>query len=774
MALDKAKTLRAAEKYLEMGKIPAAIKEYCQIVESEPDDFNALNMLGDLYARVGNQQTAISCFRRIAEHYREQDFGLKAIAMFRKIDRLQPNDTEIATSLADLYAEQDLVVEARAHYLAVADAHNRSGATREALDVLRKIADLDPQNTEIRTKLGDGYLKEGLTKEAAASFTEAGQNLLARGAVDSALEVFGKALEIHPAAHESLKGLLTAHSARGTADEAAEVIEQASTDNPDDVELLSMLASAYVEADDPTKAERATESLVSQEPSAYLRFIDVARSFLTNDKLEDAARVVAGIAEQMLAEREEHQLLELVNELLTCDSDNVQALRLLVRTYWWQRDTEKLKAALERMAEAAEAAGLEKDERYALTQLTRLVPDQTHHVERLNQLGGAEEAAATEALPEFETVPDTTSACESGYEHELDPENSQFVLDSQTHSPSTDEAEFEWNSVADVTGSWTEPGSDGAIERGFTFEAVVAEELPSRPEDEVVITDSGDQSRNVDVRSQELESVDFYIAQGYVDIALDTLALLERQFGPHEDIETRRRHLDTVRKNGHTSAGESRPLEHEAVIAGTVPEIETVSAPVAANVDAGRTNHQTLSSADSQGIDPGLAEVFEEYRMSAESEGDPGSNGDYETHYNLGLAYKDMDLFEEALEEFQIAVRLVTPDDGTPRYLQCCNLLGHCFMKKGVPQLALQWFNKGLSAPGVAEDQRQALRYEIGAAYEQAGDLNRAIAIFTELYGIDVSYRGVNERLRALQARVNGKQGKAQSGHKHAKHKKQR
>src|SRR5436309_12342231 len=125
MAFDKLKTLQAAEKHLEMGRIPAAITEYCTIVEYDPDDFTTLNMLGDLHVRVGNQAAAISCFRRIAEHYREEDFALKAIAMYKKIDRLQPNDSQIATSLADLYALQGLVVEARAHYLLVADAHDR-------------------------------------------------------------------------------------------------------------------------------------------------------------------------------------------------------------------------------------------------------------------------------------------------------------------------------------------------------------------------------------------------------------------------------------------------------------------------------------------------------------------------------------------------------------------------------------------------------------------------------------------------------------------------
>jgi len=106
-------------------------------------------------------------------------------------------------------------------------------------------------------------------------------------------------------------------------------------------------------------------------------------------QIDEAIRLVAGIAEQMLAEREDNKLLDLVDEFLAGDADNVQALRLLVRAYWWQRDMEKLKGALERLAEAAQAAGLVKDERYALSQLTRLVPDQTHHVERLRELGGA-------------------------------------------------------------------------------------------------------------------------------------------------------------------------------------------------------------------------------------------------------------------------------------------------------------------------------------------------------------------------------------------------
>src|SRR6185436_4143613 len=106
MAFDKGKVLKAAEKFLSQGKITAAIKEYRQIVDNDVDDLTALNMLGDLLARAGEKAEAISCFTRIAEHYRDQEFTLKAIAMYRKIEKLNPRDPATAKTLADLYVAQ--------------------------------------------------------------------------------------------------------------------------------------------------------------------------------------------------------------------------------------------------------------------------------------------------------------------------------------------------------------------------------------------------------------------------------------------------------------------------------------------------------------------------------------------------------------------------------------------------------------------------------------------------------------------------------------------
>ncbi len=749
MVLDKAKTLRTAEKYLESGKIAAAIKEYCQIVAVDADDFTTLNMLGDLYTRVGNTAEAITCFRRIAEHYREQGFGLKAIAMYKKIDRLQPNDIEIATDLADLYAQQDLIVEARAHYLAVVDAHNRAGAAQSALETLRKIADLDPQNTQIRTKLADGYLNLGSKTEAAECFTEAGQALVARGACDEALEVFGRALVIQPDDYATLKGVLAAHSARGTADEAAELIEEALKSNPEDRELLMLLADAYFEAEEPEQAERAIASLVGGEPGSYLRFTEVARLYVRQNKIAEAVSVVAKITEQMLAERQHQQLLGLIDELLASDADNVQALRLVARAHWWLRDMEGLKASLERLAEAAQAQDLNDDERYALTQLTRLDPAQEEHVARLNELGGAIEEEVVEALHEFEMVVDR---------EQMPVVAEEFVSNSEEAVPVSDETVFDWNPVAEVSDEPTAP-ADPEIETGFNFESIVAEELPNSTS-ETGTEQPAEEDRIAAMLRQELESVDFYIAQGYVDIAVDTLELLEQQCGAHPDIVSRRGQINQLQAGAVPETNASPVIEHGEVVITNDLNIEPASArpepEISLNLPIAAAPEKEAEPA-AMGIDAGLAEIFEEYRASSEKEGDAAANGDYETHYNLGLAYKDMDLFEDALEEFQIAANLTSAADGTGRYLQCCNLLGHCFVQTGAPEVAVKWFAKGLSAANASDEERMALTYEIGAAYEQAGDLHHALESFTEVYGNNVSYRNVKERLKTLKARLGEK-----------------
>ena len=313
--------------------------------------------------------------------------------MYKKIERLKPRDPAIASKLAALYATQGLAADARAQYLIVADAFTRAGKTKQTFEILHKVADLDPHNTEIRLKLAEGYLKENLGSEAASAFLEAGTRLFDTGHFEKALKAYSRALEIRPNDDAALKGLVSAHVALGAADDAAELLESLIAERPDEPELLSMLARTYIAAENPTGADRTVAMLVARDPSKYTRFIEVARLFLKVGEVNEATRTLSSITEQSLAGREENDLQELVQEVLARNPEHVEALRLLVRIHWWQRDMDKLRSALERLAEAAEAAGLDQDERYALTQLVRLAPEEQRYSERLATLGGAIEEA---------------------------------------------------------------------------------------------------------------------------------------------------------------------------------------------------------------------------------------------------------------------------------------------------------------------------------------------------------------------------------------------
>lgn len=117
---------------------------------------------------------------------------------------------------------------------------------------------------------------------------------------------------------------------------------------------------------------------------------------------------------------------------------------------------------------------------------------------------------------------------------------------------------------------------------------------------------------------------------------------------------------------------------------------------------------------------------------------------DYDTHFNLGIAYREMGLLDEAIGEFQIAAK-------EPSHLVfCCSMLGLCFLDKGLPELAVRWYRRGLDAPGVSEEDTLGLLYDLGCAYIGLDDKESAYKTFVDLYGMDTNYRDVVARIEEL------------------------
>jgi tetratricopeptide (TPR) repeat protein len=141
--------------------------------------------------------------------------------------------------------------------------------------------------------------------------------------------------------------------------------------------------------------------------------------------------------------------------------------------------------------------------------------------------------------------------------------------------------------------------------------------------------------------------------------------------------------------------------------------------------------------------DAGLADIFKEFKKGVDKQ---LGKEDYDTRYNLGIAYKEMGLVDEAIAEFQLAAK----DES--RLMECSSMLGICFMEKGMPKLAVKWYEKGLAAPGRGEEEYYGLRYDLGEAHEASGETDRALQIFEEIYGWNATFRDVATKVRELRA----------------------
>lgn len=755
MSFDRAKVLRTAEKNLAQGKIAAAIKDYCQIVENDPRDMNSLNILGDLHVRQNSKEEAVTCFNQIAESYAVQGFTNKAIAMYKKIARLKPDTVEISAKLAPLYQTQGLTAEARHHYEVLAEHFQTTGQRVKALDVLKHIADLAPTNTDIRLKLADSFVHEKQYEKAIECFIEAGEKLLSKNEPENALSAFTQAFNLQEDNLTALRGIATAYEAIGLPEEAIALVERALSEQPDNTELLNLLVGIYTQAQNAPEAERVLTKLITREPTAYKKFIDIASIYLRSGALDDAARMMNFAVEQMLLHRQGAEFVAVVNEILARNPEHLQSLSLLVRAYSWDQNEAELKIALERLAEAGHNAGAEEEERTALAQLAAMMPNETQFAERLHEITGGSgyntahtheyAAVSDEAVPAFETFQDTSAGAGGLPEYgEISAED----LDRTT------------DAMAD-------------------FGAVSGEDVSAAADKHL---------------HQELESIDFYISQGYTDLARESLMMLRVQYGEHAEVQKR---LTQLSAPSAEMTAEAQPVDISADQAVSDFEFSTVSTTDNESLtveDFSPTDTFSYSAADSEPVtyaadeiavedsapsveefsayeiaadetpatvvetakkDP-LADLFEEFRSDIEAEDEAANVGsDYETHYNLGLAYKEMGLFEEAVEEFQTAIKKIDKADGTPRYLQCCNLLGHCFMEQNMAKPAIMWFEKGLEVPNRSDDEEKALRYELATAYEIKGDLSKSHEIFSEIYAMDVSYRNTGDRMRDLQEKLN-------------------
>jgi tetratricopeptide (TPR) repeat protein len=1048
MAVQRDKVIANAEKLVAKGKIEPAIKEYERLLEDNPNDVNTLNRIGDLWVRINNNNEAVKTFSKIADHYAKDGFFLKAIAIYKKINKLDPSKLEIYAKLADLYAKQGLAMEAKSQYQVLADYYLKHGDPANALNIYKKISELDPNSINVHVKLADLHHQVGHTQEALKEYDRVGRMLLKRGMLDEAVQVFKKALKIDARNVELVESLVTALIEAKDHENAKLIVEQALQANKDNPRLLALWGKILAAKGDPGSARSALEQALKSDPNDAAAREALADMYLKQNDASRALEMLIPLSEKALSRGERAAAVEMLHRVVRVDQSHIPTLERLVATYTRLNEETNILSSMNSLAEAHIAKRNYEQAAGVLEKLIQREPQNSQHRTKLqfvrSHMGGAEPAPpprpkpvpeipvameVEEPVPTFDEAPAMEIDSGGGMDLDFSEEKPAISISAETELPSmeieteeSDDLDFitehlteaevfakyglaekatehlraiidrapkhlpahdrlfrilldegdidaartaanqyvallqeqsdtatidavkhefvlrghalapaaarpapkkpptvekplleleqeveELPAAAEVESEGLLAGGLGQAEEEISFEVdtgagapleveeapPAAEELEeisfgepqeltleeeatepagepfygvealqeTPPEEEPLLEDEPllqeepllaeepvaeelvleepiveEEPLIEELTPEEIAQVDFYLEQELYEEALEEVNRLSARFPGHPELVTRQEKAEkaiaaaaappppppppkpaappkaapappkaapappkAAAPPPKPAAAPPKPAapppkpsgpppqppkpvvsrdEFESELLSALPDedigiIAPAPPPPAAppppplqpavtaspvqeeNLFADEDNffdlaaelESELGAADEEVVslseeEQSLEEIFKEFKKGVEQQLD---SEDYDTHYNLGIAYKEMGLIDEAIGEFQLASK------DPKRAVECASMLGLCFLEKGMPQLAIKWYRKGLEMPEIKEEEHIGLLYDLGSAYVEVGDTDNAQKAFMEVYGINSGYRDIVSRIKQLE-----------------------
>jgi tetratricopeptide (TPR) repeat protein len=949
-----------------------------------------------------NHEAAIE-YAKVADFYAKDGFHLKAIAIWKKINKLDATALDPYLSLADLYAKQGLMMEAKSQYQIVVDEYLKRGKSKDAGDVLRKMADIDPADLKIRSKLADLYTREGNTGKAIEEMIAIADELNRKGHLAEAVQVLEKGLKIDSSSGKLRAELARSYIVQKNFAKAAEFLEDVLKSAPNDTATLVQLGEAYLSSNRVDDAEKIFKHLVKVQPDNPDTRVQMARLSLAKGNFDAAYSELAPLVDRFLEKGEGEKAASLLQQLVQKNASHTKTLTKLVDVYRQLKNDRAVATTYSQLTEAYIKGGELEQAVSILEILIGMEPANQQHQSKLNfvrgKLGGAPMAASAPAAPEPEVSlaqdagpPPLSVVSASSGAHTLESsgplseedqefieehlaegkvfrkyglidkaadqfeaviarfpdhlETRQELLDvykekgqpakaaeqavviAQVHKLRGD-AEAAETAINEARGlapdavpaDWDaapagaapvaaeepmlamdEPAplpaaeeeiplevEDAGLDAGMEAEAELpdldlgveaapaeqideglslesadspseelslgAEELPldqpaeEAPSEELGLGDASLEMESAPASLPEAEAIDeppppepeptppppaplraapakpapapvvagkpapapppqivakqpppppaapglpadlqrvldeveSYMSLGFVDDAKEALHEIGQRYPSHPaileklaehgiDLEAVEEAPEPAPAPAQQAASDDLGLDLDAPSPDAspldslgdltppepAPSFGAMAAPAVPDggIDLGAELGELFSAqsaveeppvaeASSELGDAGLNEMFKEFKKGVDKQ---LGKEDYDTRYNLGIAYKEMGLVDEAIAEFQLAAK----DEG--RLLECSSMLGICFMDKGMPKLAVKWFEKGLKAPGRSEEEYQGLRYDLAMAHESSGDLDKALNIFEDLYGQDANFRDVAQKVRDLRA----------------------
>ena len=858
MAIDREKVLAAAQKYVEKKKYDKAVAEYQKVIQEDPNDARTLLKVGDLQSKMETYADAVATYERVGKHYAQQGFALKAIAVYKQIreiiakhvPQLEERYGHVAPKLAELYQQLGLTSDALAALDEVATRFQRQNRDGEAIEVFRKIVQLDPTNPLPHLRLAEALSRVKDTDGAVAEFALAAGQLAKLGRRDDAIKVFERLLH-HKAEGVHARAAAELYLARNQPNDgmlALAKLQICFQANPRDLDTLGLLARAFNHIGQAAKGievqkEMARIARDSGKVDVFRDLLAKLQKLAPND--EDVKRLAAASvappsgsassapppaarreatpvpsgdsfdledgdlepSEPLELSRRSRQpreddgevqvdstvdVVEEISETPVVDGAE-QVLALLAEAARYRRSGDHAKTA-ETLRVALEIDPRSIDVHHALRQVLMDAGEAIQAVDVMLALAGLQidgldgeaaartlqdlleidphNARASQMLRElgYELVDEPTSTSAQTAAEPLPPMRGEYAsassYDPEAPLPSYDLEEIGPEDVA--LRSYSEGGQRAASPAATQQTLAVIDEiddpfagapLPSfplepAPESEAAfdlvpealeVTDAEpsvpalvDEPSPTPAEPPELESVleeaEFFTSRGLFD---DARTILEEQLARlprHPLLLERLAELDA----------QQRGVQNESGTRPSPASVEDRSFDIAASLDGGdrESGFAQASTFGAAGEQVDVEEVFAKFKEGVAKQ--IGAD-DAQSHYDLGVAYKEMGLVDDAVREFDTAAR-------DPRHACICHsMIGMIHLERGNLNEAIDAFVRGLQSPERTKEQEAALNYEVGAAYEVKRMNKQALDYFQRAARVSAGFRDVQERIRRLQ-----------------------
>ncbi|HVS64354.1 MAG TPA: tetratricopeptide repeat protein [Thermoanaerobaculia bacterium] len=763
MAFFRKDPQQVAEKLVAKGRIEAAIKEYKKVLDKDPEDPTILNRIGDLYVRLRKSSEAADYYQQTAQQYATDGFYVKAIAVYKKIHRIEPSRHEVLLRLAELYERQGLINDARAHYTQLAEYYTRQEDHRSAVETYQRIVELEPENPGHRLKLADAYRQLGRLDETLRVYLDLGRLMVKHGRADHAVQVYERAIELVPEDVGFVREAVSVLKQAGELDAANALIATAEVVHPEEASHLRALLETEAEpetAPEPEAEEEVVEVELEAEEEGLEGWQAVPDAMVgigrdagetrapfgdTDDLEHDESASSAGVGStahriESVDDVPEDGLWEISGSWSFADASSEEVeieldpLEGLSTSAPPAASAEPPRvpdpAAAEPAAPAAAAAAADTGDRRRLDRENDLIAEADVFIKYgLSQ-------KAVERLDELLALnPENMGGIDRLLAARIERAEEQAVIDLARRVSSGE---------LGSGGSWRR--FEGQLaEAGYRIEGdrLLAIDTGARPSgaSEQVAAEPNFVEWAEDEDSEPVAAAEAGSSDPAAPSEADLVAPAAREFG--SDGSERLADSDLLdSRPGELVASswlEEDPASDENG-GGRIFEEERQFFDLANELrpELEKEVGDAVERADEQSID----EIVEGFKRGV---AENIAEEDSDTHYNLGIAYLEMMLIDEAIGEFQIAAK--SPDHRA----DACAMLGQCYREKGMSDLAVKWYQRALEISNLENAQRAGVLYELGQTFEAMDDRESAYYTYLELRGVDSSFRDVRERIEALQ-----------------------